>query len=91
MCKNNFVGTFVGTSNQTLLSNDGNVRVAQVNERVTVTVTKQGKNIYLIRTNYPSNNQNYTVMGTLVSDKIYSLNLKPLPDAYYNIFYFNFY
>ena len=95
MCKNNFVGTFVGTSNQTLLSNDGNVRVAQVNERVTVTITKQSKNIYLIRTSYP-NNQNYTIIGNLISDKIYSLNTSMLSSSdpnvlntYYNIFYFN--
>lgn len=95
MRSNKFVGTFVGTSNQTLLSNDGSVRVAQVNESVTVTITKQSKDIYLIRTSYP-NNQNYTIIGNLISDKIYSLNSNPLPqndpnllNTYYNVLYFN--
>ena len=95
MRSNKFVGTFVRTSNQTLLSKDGSVRVAQVNESVTVTITKQSKNIYLIRTSYP-NNQNYTIIGNLISDKIYSLNTSMLSSSdpnvlhtYYNIFYFN--
>ena len=95
MSNDNFVGTFTGMSNQCHLSNVGLV-TSQTNEPVSVKITKQSNNIYLIRINYPKNNLKYTIIGTLMSGKIYSLNTSMLSSSdpnilntYYNIFYFN--
>jgi len=94
MRKNNFVGTFVGTSNLNLLGKVGAPTL--VTENVTVTITKQSKNIYLIRVNYPGKNISYEILGSLIYDKIYSLNSFPLPqnnpnilDTFTNILYLN--
>jgi hypothetical protein len=91
MRKNNFVGTFVGSSSQTLLSKAGTTLIT---ESVEIKITKESKNIYLIRVSYP--NITYEVLGSLIYDKIYSSNSNPLPkndvnllNTYYNVLYFN--
>jgi|688.fasta_scaffold516136_2 hypothetical protein len=92
MRKNNFVGTFVGSSSQTLLSKAGTTLIT---ESVEIKITKESKNIYLIRVSYPGKKITYEVLGSLIYDKIYSSNSNPLPNdvnllnTYYNIFYFN--
>lgn len=67
-----------------------------ITESVEIKITKQSKNIYLIRVSYPGKNITYEVLGSLIYDKIYSSNSNPLPqndvnllNTYYNILYFN--